>query len=150
MWISLRLLQAEGAANQGVLHMTPLEHFMKCVHSWPGDWYPEVLREDQTNGTLTNLSIYTALLTMGGMRPSGYGVIRSGGPYDRHGLEQDEFLWMVETNSWIQGYLAAKPEEAQWFQNEVHQELLKRVPQILSRSTHGHGLSDPHEEDPSR
>lgn len=95
---------------------------------WPGSFCPEALKQDQDN--LSVLSIYTALVTMGGMNPMSYGILSGGGPYGRQGLEQDEFFWMLRHSGWIQGYLTAKPEEASWFQTEIQKELLIRIPEI--------------------
>jgi hypothetical protein len=83
----------------------------------------------------TRLQVAAALIEMGGYFCSGYGVTTGGGPYGKHGLEQDEaFIWW-EMRAFIEGVLYATHDaERAAFQSTVEAEWA-RV-EALSGSEH--------------
>lgn len=113
--------------------MSQLQTYLSAFSLWPGNLsdVPPILEADARSVNLSVLSVYTALITIGGRYPRGHGIFIPEGPYGRTGVTLDEFNWMLKASSWIDGYLAAKPEEGLWFKAQVLSELNKRVPKHL-------------------
>jgi hypothetical protein len=73
---------------------------------WMGD-VPVTYPIPGVEGTPTRLQVLACLIGInGGIDVGGWGVISSGGPYGRSGLDQTEGLALIQLGSFVRGWMA--------------------------------------------
>jgi hypothetical protein len=87
------------------------------------------------NGGVSNKHRFAMLIGRGGPRPNGYGFITMGGPFGQAGLEQEEFIQMMEFTGFLAGLEMVDDESARYVCDQIHEEMERIVSGLAVEAT---------------